>query len=159
MNPAAHGTKHCQRNVPFLPVRMVNVIVVCACANVHGATLHWFFASSATPFSGTLTPRSGTAKVCDARSGSSVGVGLPSTVISPTIPRGPPQYGFRSPVAVSYWSTVIRTSEFAGTFRTVLWRQWPCGSLTRYETQSGCGPIPSDDTVCRVSLARGGPDD
>ena len=77
--------------------------VVCASASVHGATLHWFLASSATPSSGTLTPRSGIANVCEARSGSSVGVGLPSIVITPTMPRGPPQYGLRSPVAVSYW--------------------------------------------------------
>ena len=89
--------------MPFLPVRNVNVIVRCASVSEQGATAHWFFASSATPASGTLTPSSGIAKVCDARSGSSVAIGLPSRVISPTIPRGPPQYGFRRPVAVSYW--------------------------------------------------------
>src|SRR5579859_2029319 len=103
INPAALGTKHCQRKVPALPVRMVNVLVLCASLSVHGATLHWFFALLATPFNGTLTPRSGTANVCDARLGSSVGTGFPLTPIRPTIPRGPPQYGLRSPVAVSYW--------------------------------------------------------
>src|SRR5581483_11274215 len=137
MKPAAQGTKHCQRYVPALPVRNVNVTVVCASASVHGATLHWFFALSATPLSGTLTPRSGIANVCEARSGSSVGVGFPSTFIRPTIPRGPPQYGLRSPVAVSYCSTVTCTSEFAGTFNTVLCCQCPLESFTRYETQSG----------------------
>jgi hypothetical protein len=29
----------------------------------------------------------------------------------------------------------------------------PWGFLTRYETQSGCGPNPSDATVCSVRLA------
>src|SRR5205085_729890 len=61
MKPAAQGTKHCQRYVPALPVRIVKTTVVWASASVHGATLHWFFALSATPFSGTLTPKSGIA--------------------------------------------------------------------------------------------------
>ena len=55
MNPAAQGTKHCQRKVPRFPVLKVNVTVLCASASVQGATLHWFFALSATPLSGTLT--------------------------------------------------------------------------------------------------------
>ena len=90
--------------VPRLPVRNVNVIVLCASAKVQGAMLHWFFALSATPFSGTLMPRSGTANVCDARSGLSTSSVLPSVVIvPPTVPRGWPQNGFRNPVAVSNW--------------------------------------------------------
>jgi hypothetical protein len=44
-------------------------------------------------------------------------------------------------------------SEFAGTDRLVLCTHFPCGSLTRYETQSGCGLKPSEATVWRVRFA------
>ena len=50
---------------------------------------------------------------------------------------------------------VILTSEFAGTVRTVLCTHVPWVFLARYETQSGCGPKPSDATVCNVRAATG----
>src|SRR5436305_10541719 len=103
MKPAAQGTKHCHRKVPRLPVLKVNTIVLCASASVHGATLHWFGALSPTPLSGTLTPSSGIANVCEVRLGSRVLGGFPFTVSGPTVPWNPPQHGLRSPVAVSYW--------------------------------------------------------
>ena len=57
--------------------------------SVQGATLHWFFASSATPLSGTVRPSSGTANVWDARSGSRTFRVLPSTlIVPPAVPRG-----------------------------------------------------------------------
>ena len=85
------------------PVRKVKVIFVCAMASVHGATLHWFLASSATPFNGTLTPSSGIANVWEASSGFISVNGFPSTAGSPTSPCGLPQNGLRRPVAVSNW--------------------------------------------------------
>ena len=136
-----------------MPVLKVKVIVLCASARVQGATLHWFFALSATPLRGTVTPSSGIANVCEARSGFKIGIGLPLTFARPMIPSGRPQNGLRRPVAVSYWRIVTWTSEFAGTSRTVLCTHLPCGSLTRYETQSGCGPKPIEATVCSVRLA------
>src|SRR5436309_1056161 len=94
--PAAQGTKHCQRNLPGLPVSNEKMTVVCASARVQGATLHWFFALSGTPLSGTETPRSGIANVCGARSGSSTLSVLPSTlIVPPVVPRAWPQNGSR----------------------------------------------------------------
>ena len=116
----------------------------------NNGTAHWFGALSPTPFSGTLTPRSGIANVCEARSGSRFLSGFPSTVIVLlTMPRGCPQNGFRRPVAVSYWRTVTVTVACAGTVNTVLWTHFPLLFLTRYETQSGCGPKPSDADIAR----------
>src|ERR1700730_1207984 len=110
--PKAHGTKHCQRNLPGLPVINEKVTVVCVCARVHGATLHGFFAFFATPLSGTDTPRSGIANVCDARFGSSTFNVLPSTlIVPPIVPRGWPQKALRKPVAVSYCKMVTSTLE------------------------------------------------
>jgi hypothetical protein len=67
-----------------------------------GATLHWFFALSAIPLSGTLTPSSGIANVCDARSVQdrdrlAVHGGLADD------PERSPRMDCRRPVAVSYW--------------------------------------------------------
>ena len=108
------------------------MIVLCASASVHGVTAHWFLASSATPSSGTLTPRSGIVNVCDAASGFSTFSCLPLTVIvPPMIPRGWPRNGLRRPLSPSYWSTVTRTMELAGTFQMVLCTHWPCSFLTR----------------------------
>ena len=108
------------------------MIVLCASASVHGATAHWFLALSATPISGTLTPRSGIVNVCDARSGFRTRSGLPFTIIlPPRMPRGWPRNGLRRPLSPSYWSTVTRTSELAGTFQMVLCTHWPCSFFTR----------------------------
>ena len=81
------------------------MIVLCAIVfGSQGAKSHWFLALSATPFSGTVTPRSGIAKVCEARSGLSFLSCLPSTVmVPPMVPSGRPQNGLRRPVAVSNW--------------------------------------------------------
>jgi hypothetical protein len=95
-------------------------------------TLHWFLALSGTPFSGTVTPRSGIAKVCEARSGFSFLSGLPSTIIvPPMIPSGRPQNGFRRPVAVSYCRIVIFTTELAGTRKIVECTHFPAGFFAR----------------------------
>lgn len=61
------------------------------------------------PSSGTLTPRSGTEKVCAAVAGSIARVVLPFTVMAPpTVPRTRPWYGLRRPLALSCWSMVTR---------------------------------------------------
>jgi hypothetical protein len=49
-NPAAHGTKHCQRKVPAAPVLKVNSIVTWSWLVAHGATWQGLVALSAMPF-------------------------------------------------------------------------------------------------------------
>src|ERR1700733_5185277 len=121
MYPAAQGTKHCQRKRPLAPVRKVNVIVWCAFFSVHGALPPWFLALSSTPCSGTETPSCGTAKTCDAVSGSIACVVLPLSVNAPpTVPMACEMKGLRRPESPSYWKTVIVTSECAGTIYVVL---------------------------------------
>jgi hypothetical protein len=102
MKPAAQGTKHCHRKTRRFPVLKLKVIVLWASAKVQGATLHWFFALSAIPLSGTLTPSSGIANVCDARSVQdrdrlAVHGGLADD------PERSPRMDCRRPVAVSHW--------------------------------------------------------
>ena len=46
MNPAAHGTKHCQRYSPLPGVRNVNVVVVWSYDRLQGALPHGFFAEA-----------------------------------------------------------------------------------------------------------------
>src|SRR6476661_2477096 len=95
MNPAAHGTKHCQRISPAFPVRIVNVIVSCAFFSEQGICAHWLGALSATPWIGTETWYCGIVNVCEASSGLITLVVLPFRVISPpTVPSTWDKNGF-----------------------------------------------------------------
>src|SRR5438105_15817799 len=102
MNPAAHGTKHCQRYSPLPGVRNVNVVVVWSYDRLQGALPHGFFASSATPLIGTARPICGIANTCQASAGLIPSVCLPSSVMAPpTVPVACPNHGLRSPEALS----------------------------------------------------------
>src|ERR1700733_4242998 len=103
MNPAAHGTKHCQRYRPFAGVRNVKETVTCASLSGQGALAHRFFALALAPGSGMERPIWGIAKVWAGAAGLTTAAGLPSKSTDPTVPAGCAKYGLRSPVAVSYW--------------------------------------------------------
>src|SRR6516165_8158052 len=103
-NPAAHGTKHCQRYTPLPGVRNVNELVVWSLLSEQGALLHGFLALSEMPWSGTDRPNCGTANTCEAEFGSIATVDLPLSVYPPpTVPCAWPKNAFRRPVAESNW--------------------------------------------------------
>src|ERR1700755_1878977 len=98
MNPAAQGTKHCQRYTPRAGVRKLKEIVSWSCASVQGALAHGVLALSGTPCTGTESQIAGIANTCEASSGSIVRVGLPLRVKSPpTVPCDCERNGLRSP--------------------------------------------------------------
>ena len=87
MKPAAHGTKHCQRYSPFAGVRKREGDRVVVGAQRARRVAHGFLASSGMPSSGTETPICGIANTCEAESGGSACVGLPSRrKFPPTVP-------------------------------------------------------------------------
>src|ERR1700674_5769486 len=123
MVPDPHGTKHCQRYTPGLPVLKENVLTFMLTAG----------SAALSPSSGTKTPRSWMANVWAAVAGSGIELKSPSCGlrlsskyvmwnVPPSIPKACDQNGLRRPDGVSSWSICIVTVELAGTFRIVVGR-------------------------------------